>query len=77
MIIALSVFDRVAQRASDLSFESSYRFRLVSISCDTNFVFSIDQHNLTIIEADGNNVLPLLVDSIQVLAGTSSFTPFS
>lgn len=46
-----------------------YRFRLVSISCDTNFVFSIDQHNLTIIEADGNNVLPLLVDSIQVLAG--------
>ena len=68
--------DPVAQRVSDLSFESSYRFRLVGISCDTNFVFSIDQHNMTIIEADGNNVLPLLVDSIQVFAGTSSFIPF-
>ncbi|KAI0690614.1 Cupredoxin [Cerioporus squamosus] len=29
-----------------------YRFRLVSISCDPNFVFSIDRHNTTVIEAD-------------------------
>ncbi|KAF8806820.1 laccase 3 precursor [Phlegmacium glaucopus] len=46
-----------------------YRFRLVSLSCDPNFVFSIDGHNMTIIEVDGNNVQPLLVDSIQIFAG--------
>jgi iron transport multicopper oxidase len=39
------------------------------MSCDPNFTFSIDGHNLTIIEADGENTAPLLVDSIQVFAG--------
>jgi iron transport multicopper oxidase len=48
---------------------NSYRFRLVSISCDPNYFFSIDSHNMTIIEADGNNVQPLVVDSIQIFAG--------
>jgi len=46
-----------------------YRFRLVGISCDPNFMFSIDGHNLTVIEADGELTEPLLVDSIQVFAG--------
>ncbi|KAF8161661.1 laccase [Crassisporium funariophilum] len=46
-----------------------YRFRLVSISCDPNYVFSIDGHPLTIIEVDGENVHPLTVDSIQIFAG--------
>nr|BAU94247.1 laccase [Pholiota microspora] len=46
-----------------------YRFRLVSISCDPNFVFSIDGHTLTIIEVDGVNVQPLTVDSIQIFVG--------
>ncbi|KAF8880226.1 laccase [Gymnopilus junonius] len=46
-----------------------YRFRLVSLSCDPNFVFSIDGHNLTIIEVDSVNVEPLVVDSIQIFAG--------
>nr|BAU94251.1 laccase [Pholiota microspora] len=46
-----------------------YRFRLVSISCDPNFTFSIDGHSLTIIEADGINTQPLVVDSIQIFAG--------
>ncbi|KAI0266266.1 Cupredoxin, partial [Gloeopeniophorella convolvens] len=45
-----------------------YRFRLVSISCDPNFTFSIDGHQLTIIEVDGTNVQPLVVDSIQIFA---------
>jgi len=45
-----------------------YRFRLISISCDPNFTFSIDGHKLTIIEADGENVQPLVVDSIQIFA---------
>ncbi|KDR80952.1 hypothetical protein GALMADRAFT_60685 [Galerina marginata CBS 339.88] len=46
-----------------------YRFRLVSTSCDPNYVFSIDSHTLTIIEVDGINVEPLVVDSIQIFAG--------
>ncbi|RDB27756.1 Laccase-1 [Hypsizygus marmoreus] len=43
-----------------------YRFRLVSISCDPNYVFSIDGHTMTIIEVDGVNVQPVTVDSIQI-----------
>ncbi|KAJ7436826.1 laccase 2 precursor [Mycena latifolia] len=46
-----------------------YRFRLVSLSCDPNFIFSIDNHTMTIIEVDSVNHLPLLVDSIQIFAG--------
>ncbi|KAI0269645.1 laccase 4 [Russula aff. rugulosa BPL654] len=46
-----------------------YRFRLVSISCDPNFTFSIDEHEMTVIEVDGTNVQPLQVDSIQIFAG--------
>ncbi|KAG5649822.1 Acyl-coenzyme A oxidase 2 [Sphagnurus paluster] len=46
-----------------------YRFRLVSISCDPNYVFSIDGHTMNIIEVDGVNVTPLTVDSIQIFVG--------
>ncbi|KAF4610243.1 hypothetical protein D9613_010326 [Agrocybe pediades] len=46
-----------------------YRFRLVSLSCDPNFVFSIDGHSMTIIEVDSNNVTPVVVDSLQIFAG--------
>ncbi|KAJ7055783.1 laccase [Mycena amicta] len=46
-----------------------YRFRLVSVSCDPNFTFTIDNHTMTIIEVDGVNHAPLTVDSIQIFAG--------
>uniref|UniRef100_A0A8H7XSD5 Laccase n=1 Tax=Psilocybe cubensis TaxID=181762 RepID=A0A8H7XSD5_PSICU len=46
-----------------------YRFRLVSMSCDPNFTFSIDGHTMTVIEVDGVNVQPLVVDSLQIFAG--------
>ncbi|KAJ7291783.1 laccase [Mycena rebaudengoi] len=46
-----------------------YRFRLVSLSCDPNFIFSIDGHSMTIIEVDSVNHKPLTVDSIQIFAG--------
>ncbi|KAF8911194.1 putative laccase 5, partial [Mucidula mucida] len=46
-----------------------YRLRLVAISCDPNWVFSIDGHNFTVIEADGVNTQPLVVDSVQIFAG--------
>nr|2XYB_A Chain A, LACCASE [Trametes cinnabarina] len=45
-----------------------YRFRLVSLSCDPNHTFSIDNHTMTIIEADSINTQPLEVDSIQIFA---------
>lgn len=53
---------------TDLSAPRSYRFRLVSISCDPNYTFSIDGHNLTVIEVDGIDSQPLTVDSIQIFA---------
>ncbi|KAJ6491906.1 TvLac7 [Mycena sanguinolenta] len=46
-----------------------YRFRLVSLSCDPNYVFSIDEHSLDIIEVDGVNTQKLTVDSIQIFTG--------
>ncbi|KAH7910237.1 laccase [Hygrophoropsis aurantiaca] len=46
-----------------------YRMRLLSMTCDPYFTFSIDGHNMTIIEADGELTHPLLVDSLQILAG--------
>jgi FtsP/CotA-like multicopper oxidase with cupredoxin domain len=48
-----------------------YRLRLVSMSCDPNFVFSIDGHNLTVIEADGVSLQPETVDHVQIYAGES------
>ena len=55
----LTVFNRYLCR---------YRFRLVSISCDPNYTFSIDGHPLTVIEADGVSTQPVTVDSIQIFA---------
>ncbi|KAH9053263.1 Cupredoxin [Lactarius vividus] len=46
-----------------------YRLRLVSISCDPAFTFSIDNHQLLIIEVDGENTQPLRVDSLEIFAG--------
>ncbi|KAI0042576.1 multicopper oxidase [Auriscalpium vulgare] len=46
-----------------------YRFRVINIACDSYFVFSIDGHQLTIIEADGQSTQPLVVDTLQILAG--------
>ncbi|KAF7798560.1 hypothetical protein EIP86_009782 [Pleurotus ostreatoroseus] len=46
-----------------------YRFRLVSISCDSFFSFSIDNHDLTVIEVDATNHQPLTVDEITIYAG--------
>ena len=37
-----------------------YRFRLISLACEPNFTFSIDGHNMTIIEADGQLTEPLV-----------------
>ncbi|KAJ3563161.1 hypothetical protein NP233_g9119 [Leucocoprinus birnbaumii] len=46
-----------------------YRFRLISMSCDPNFTFSIDNHDLTVIEVEGTETKPYTVNSIQIFVG--------
>ncbi|KAG7094425.1 hypothetical protein E1B28_008025 [Marasmius oreades] len=46
-----------------------YRFRLISMSCDPSHTFSIDGHNFTIIETDGQYTQPHTVTSIFLHAG--------
>jgi iron transport multicopper oxidase len=57
----------------DFSRYISYRFRLISISCDPNFNFSIDGHQMTVIEVEGTNTQPLPIDSLQIFAGACGF----
>ncbi|KAK7032591.1 hypothetical protein VNI00_012854 [Paramarasmius palmivorus] len=45
-----------------------YRMRLVSLSCDPSYLFSIDSHNMTIIEADGESVEPHTVNKLDIFA---------
>ena len=47
--------------------------RLLSFSCDPNYVFSIDGHNMTIIEADGAETKPHTVDSLKIFAGMTEY----
>ncbi|KAG6907705.1 Acyl-coenzyme A oxidase 2 [Tephrocybe rancida] len=46
-----------------------YRFRIIAMSCEPAFTFSIDKHLLNVIEADGENVVPIVVDSLDIHAG--------
>ncbi|OAX34405.1 laccase [Rhizopogon vinicolor AM-OR11-026] len=46
-----------------------YRFRVIGLSCDPSYNFTIDGHNMTIIEADGVETVPVTVDSLPVLPG--------
>ncbi|KAH6897935.1 laccase 10 [Coprinopsis sp. MPI-PUGE-AT-0042] len=46
-----------------------YRFRLISMACEPHYRFSIDGHNLTIIETDGQPTEPHTVQEIQIFAG--------
>ncbi|KAK1229545.1 laccase, multicopper oxidase, benzenediol:oxygen oxidorectuctase [Marasmius sp. AFHP31] len=46
-----------------------YRFRFVNTACQPDFVVNIDNHDLTIIEADSINHNPVTVDSFQIFVG--------
>ena len=46
-----------------------YRIRLIDMACGPHVTFSIDNHNFTVIEADGQAVVPLSVDSITIFSG--------
>ena len=45
-----------------------YRFRIIGAACDPSFNFTIDGHPMTVIETDGVETEPLVVDSIPVFA---------
>ena len=49
--------------------EKRYRFRIVGASCDPWFNFTIDGHLMTVIETDGIETEPLIVDSLAVYPG--------
>ncbi|KAJ3559926.1 hypothetical protein NM688_g36 [Phlebia brevispora] len=46
-----------------------YRMRLINIGCDPSYTFSIDNHNMKVIEADGINHHPVDVNAIQIFVG--------
>lgn len=46
-----------------------YLFRLINTSVDTTFVFSIDNHNLTVITTDFVPIHPYTVDHIVIAIG--------
>ncbi|KAH8102709.1 laccase [Cristinia sonorae] len=59
---------------SDLSvihveFGKRYRMRLISVSCDPTFMFSVDNHEMTIIEVEGTTTQTHKINQIQILAG--------
>jgi FtsP/CotA-like multicopper oxidase with cupredoxin domain len=39
------------------------------MSCSPGYVFSIDGHDLTVIETEGTATAPVTVNSIHILAG--------
>ncbi|KAG1817934.1 laccase [Suillus subaureus] len=53
----------------NVDYGKRYRLRVIGMSCGLNFIFSVDGHDLTVMEADGQLTEPLLVDSIQILPG--------
>jgi len=46
-----------------------YRLRLINTGAFAEFQFSIDQHNLTVIEADGTDLQPVQVQRIPIHIG--------
>lgn len=46
-----------------------YRLRFINIACFPYYNVSIDNHQLTIIESDGVEISPIVVDSFQIHAG--------
>ncbi|KAG1888706.1 multicopper oxidase-domain-containing protein [Suillus subluteus] len=46
-----------------------YRLHLVQMSCGSNVLFSINGHDLSVIEADGVLTEPLVVDQLQIFVG--------
>ncbi|KAG0213894.1 hypothetical protein BGX28_003318 [Mortierella sp. GBA30] len=46
-----------------------YRLRIINSSAQAAFMFSIDNHQLQVIEADGTDLNPIMVDKLPINAG--------
>ncbi|KAI1313888.1 hypothetical protein EDD11_002423 [Mortierella claussenii] len=46
-----------------------YRLRIINTAAATPFLFSIDNHTLQVIEADGTDLNPIMVDSLPINTG--------
>ncbi|KAF5349416.1 hypothetical protein D9757_013112 [Collybiopsis confluens] len=46
-----------------------YRMRLVNTACEPDYIFSIDKHDITVIEADGINHDPVPADGVHIFIG--------
>ncbi|KAI3612921.1 laccase [Moniliophthora roreri] len=49
-----------------------YRVRLINTACDAAYTFSIDNHTMTVIEADAVNIEPIEVDSLMIYAARTN-----
>ena len=59
----------------NVEYGKRYRLRIISISCDTWYTLSIDGHSLTVIEADGEAVVPVRrIDAVKIFAGNHRLT---
>lgn len=45
-----------------------YRLRLVNMACGTRYVFAIQDHPLQVIEVDGQDVQPVMVEGLEIFA---------
>jgi FtsP/CotA-like multicopper oxidase with cupredoxin domain len=70
LINGTNVWGSVGQRFTT-QFEpgTSYRLRLINTAIDTHFTFSIDNHTMTVIEADFVPVEPFTVDVLPIAIG--------
>lgn len=55
--------------AFDLVAGLTYRFRLLNVGSFAPFLFSIENHSLLVVEADGTSVVPFEVNSLQLAVG--------
>jgi len=53
----------------NVEYGKRYRFRVIGLACQPSFNFSIDGHQMTVIETDGVETEPLVVDSLSVFPG--------
>lgn len=60
----------VSEKFTDVRLQGrKYLFRLINTSVDTTFVFSIDNHDLTVITTDFVPIHPYTVDHIVIGIG--------
>ncbi|KAH9484506.1 Laccase [Psilocybe cubensis] len=54
----------------NVEYGKRYRLRLISITCDGSYTIFIDKHPFTVIEADGQSVVPVrAIDALTIFAG--------